>query len=153
MVICDEPVSALDVSIQGQIVNLLRRLQDERGLTYLFVAHDLSMVKYISDRVGVMYLGQIVETAPTDELFARPLPPYTQALLSSVPIPDPITERARVELTPEGELPSPFTDLRGCAFRDRCPHAREACRSLRPELTEAAPAHRVMCVLHGTPAD
>jgi oligopeptide/dipeptide ABC transporter ATP-binding protein len=153
MIVCDEPVSALDVSIQGQIVNLLRRLQEERGLTYLFVAHDLLMVRYISDRVGVMYLGRLVEVASSAELFARPLHPYTQALLSSVPIPDPVAERARVELTPEGELPSPFTELPGCAFRDRCPHAREACRSLRPELTEAAPGHRVMCVLHGTPSD
>jgi oligopeptide/dipeptide ABC transporter ATP-binding protein len=153
MVVCDEPVSALDVSIQGQIVNLLRRLQDERGLTYLFVAHDLLMVKYISDRIGVMYLGRLVEVAPAQELFTRPLHPYTQALLSSVPIPDPVAERARVELTPEGEIPSPFTELPGCAFRDRCPYAREACRSLRPELTEAAPGHRVMCTLHGTPSD
>ena len=153
MIVCDEPVSALDVSIQGQIVNLLRRLQDERGLTYLFVAHDLLMVKYISDRVGVMYLGRLVEVAAAEELFAHPLHPYTQALLSSVPIPDPVAERARVELTPEGELPSPFTELPGCAFRDRCPYAREACRTLRPELTEAAPGHRVMCVLHGTPSD
>jgi oligopeptide/dipeptide ABC transporter ATP-binding protein len=152
MIVCDEPVSALDVSIQGQIVNLLRRLQDERGLTYLFVAHDLLMVKYISDRIGVMYLGRLVEIAPARALFTRPLHPYTQALLSSVPIPDPQAERARVELTPEGELPSPFVELPGCAFRDRCPYARDACRTLRPELTEAAPGHRVMCVLHGTPS-
>ena len=110
MVVCDEPITALDVSIQGQIVNLLRRLQEERGLTYLFVAHDLSMVKYISDRVGVMYLGRLVEIATEEELFAHPLHPYTQALLSSVPIPDPRAERARVELTPEGELPSPFAE-------------------------------------------
>jgi oligopeptide transport system ATP-binding protein len=153
MIVCDEPVSALDVSIQGQIVNLLRRLQQERGLTYLFVAHDLLMVKYISDRIGVMYLGRLVEIAAAQDVFAHPLHPYTQALLSSVPIPDPHAERARVELTPEGELPSPFTELPGCAFRDRCPYAREACRTLRPELTEAAPGHRVMCVLHGTPSD
>jgi len=153
MVVCDEPVSALDASIQGQIVNLLRRLQQEKGLTYLFVAHDLLMVKYISDRVGVMYLGRLVEVASSADLFARPLHPYTQALLSSVPVPDPVAERQRVELTPEGELPSPFAEIQGCAFRDRCPHAREACRTLRPELTEAAPGHRVMCVLHGTPSD
>ena len=152
MIVCDEPVSALDVSIQGQIVNLLRRLQQERGLTYLFIAHDLLMVKYISDRIGVMYLGRLMEIAPARDLFTRPLHPYTQALLSSVPIPDPRAERARVEFTPEGELPSPFTELPGCAFRDRCPYARDACRSLRPELTEAAPGHRVMCVLHGTPS-
>ena len=153
MVVCDEPVSALDVSIQGQIVNLLRRLQDERGLTYLFVAHDLLMVKYISDRIGVMYLGRLVEIAPAADLFAHPLHPYTQALLSSVPIPDPVAERARVELAPEGELPSPFVERPGCAFLDRCPHARDACRSLRPDLTEAAPGHSVMCVLHGTPSE
>ena len=122
LVICDEPISALDVSIQGQIVNLLKDLQDRIGLTYLFIAHDLSMVKYISDRVGVMYLGRLVEVAPKDELFANPRHPYTQALLSSVPIPDPREERARVELAPEGELPSPI----GTIARLRLPRALPA---------------------------
>jgi oligopeptide transport system ATP-binding protein len=152
MVICDEPIYALDVSIQGQIVNLLKSLQSEFGLTYLFVAHNLSMVKYISDRVGVMYLGRLVEVAPKDELFANPLHPYTQALLSSVPIPDPRLEAARVELTPEGELPSPLAIIEGCAFRSRCPFAHDACRTMRSELTEAGAGHRVMCTLHGTPS-
>ena len=127
MVVCDEPITALDVSIQGQIVNLLKDLQRADGLTYLFVAHDLLMVKYISDRVGVMYLGRLVEIAPKAELFAHPLHPYTQALLSSVPIPDPARERARVELTPERRAAEPLERIPGCAFRDRCPHAREAC--------------------------
>ena len=152
MVVCDEPISALDVSIQGQIVNLLKSLQERIELTYLFIAHNLSMVKYISDRVGVMYLGRLVEVAPKDELFSNPLHPYTQALLSSVPIPDPRLEAARVERTPEGEPPSPIDVIEGCAFRSRCPFAREGCRTMRPVLTEAAPAHRVMCTLHGTPS-
>jgi oligopeptide/dipeptide ABC transporter ATP-binding protein len=152
MVVCDEPISALDVSIQGQIVNLLKSLQQRIGLTYLFVAHNLSMVKYISDRVGVMYLGRLVEVAPKDELFANPLHPYTQALLSSVPIPDPRLEAARVERTPEGELPSPIGTIEGCAFRSRCPFAHEECRTMQPVLTEAAPQHGVMCTLHGTPS-
>jgi oligopeptide/dipeptide ABC transporter ATP-binding protein len=152
MVVCDEPISALDVSIQGQIVNLLKSLQQRIGLTYLFVAHNLSMVKYISDRVGVMYLGRLVEVAPKDELFANPLHPYTQALLSSVPIPDPRLEAARVEKTPEGELPSPMSKIEGCAFYSRCPFAHEECRHMRTELTEAAPRHTVMCTLHGTPS-
>jgi oligopeptide transport system ATP-binding protein len=151
-VICDEPISALDVSIQGQIVNLLKRLQQEIGLTYLFVAHNLPMVKYISDRVGVMYLGRLVEVGPTRDLFANPLHPYTRALLSSVPIPDPKLERARVELAPEGELPSPTATIEGCAFRARCPFAREACRTMLPVLAEPSPGYQVMCTLHGTPS-
>jgi len=153
MVVCDEPISALDVSIQGQIVNLLKSLQQRIELTYLFIAHNLSMVKYISDRVGVMYLGRLVEVAPKDELFSNPLHPYTQALLSSVPIPDPRLEAARIEKTPEGEPPSPLAAIEGCAFRSRCPVAREACRAMRPVLTEAGPGHLVMCTLHGTPSD
>src|SRR5262249_7513522 len=143
MVVCDEPISALDVSIQGQIVNLLKSLQERIGLTYLFVAHNLSMVKYISHRVGVMYLGRLVELAPKHELFSNPLHPYTQALLSSVPIPDPRLEAARVERAPEGELPSPIETIEGCAFRSRCPFAQESCRGMRPVLTEAAPRHMV----------
>ena len=153
MVVCDEPISALDVSIQGQIVNLLKSLQQRIGLTYLFIAHNLSMVKYISDRVGVMYLGRLVEVAPKDELFSNPLHPYTQALLSAVPIPDPRLEAARVERTPEGEPPSPIEAIEGCAFRGRCPFVGEACRTMLPVLTETAPGHMVMCTLHGTPSD
>jgi len=151
MVVCDEPISALDVSIQGQIVNLLKSLQRSRGLTYLFVAHDLSMVKYISDRVGVMYLGRLVEVAPKAQLFEAPRHPYTQALLSSIPIPDPSEERRRVENPPKGELPSPFADLKGCPFQTRCPHVTAACKRMTAELTEVGPCHSVNCVLHGTP--
>lgn len=151
-VICDEPISALDVSIQGQIINLLKELKQRIGLTYLFIAHDLSMVKYISDRVGVMYLGRLVEVAPKEALFARPKHPYTQALLSSVPVPDPKRERARIELTPKGELPSPMEKISGCAFRTRCPHAKASCAEMHPQLTEAEPGHFVMCTLHGTPS-
>lgn len=151
-VICDEPISALDVSIQGQIINLLKDLKQRIGLTYLFIAHDLSMVKYISDRVGVMYLGRLVEVAPKEALFARPKHPYTQALLSSVPIPDPKRERARIELTPKGELPSPMEKISGCAFRTRCPQAKASCAEMHPQLTEAEPGHFVMCTLHGTPS-
>jgi oligopeptide/dipeptide ABC transporter ATP-binding protein len=150
-VICDEPISALDVSIQGQIVNLLKELQRRIGLTYLFIAHDLSMVKYISDRIGVMYLGRLVEIAPKKALFDNPQHPYTQALLSSVPIPDPRRERERVELTPRGELPSPMEKITGCAFRTRCPHVQDACARMVPELTPVAAGHTVMCTLHGTP--
>ncbi len=152
MVVCDEPISALDVSIQGQIVNLLKTMQQRLGLTYLFVAHNLSMVKYISDRVGVMYLGRLVEVAPKDALFDTPLHPYTQALLSSVPIPDPRQEKARVEQILEGDLPSPIGTITGCAFRSRCPLAHDACKTMRPILAEPAPGHRVMCTLHGTPS-
>lgn len=152
MVICDEPISALDVSIQGQIVNLLQTLKKTIGLTYLFIAHDLSMVKYISDRVGVMYLGRLVEVASKDELFASPKHPYTQALLSSIPVPDPIHERERVENPPEGEIPSPFADIQGCAFQSRCPHVSDACKQLHSGLTEISTGHSVNCLLHGTPS-
>jgi peptide/nickel transport system ATP-binding protein/oligopeptide transport system ATP-binding protein len=152
MVVCDEPISALDVSIQGQIVNLLKSLQQRLGLTYIFVAHNLSMVKYISDRVAVMYLGRLVEVAPKDELFETPLHPYTQALLSSVPIPDPKLEAARVEQMLEGDLPSPIGSIEGCAFRSRCPLAHDACRTMQPVLVEPRPGHQVMCTLHGTPS-
>ncbi len=152
LVVCDEPISALDVSIQGQIVNLLKSMQQRMGLTYIFVAHNLSMVKYISDRVGVMYLGRLVEVAPKAELFGNPLHPYTRALLSSVPIPDPRLEAARIEQTPEGELPSPIGTITGCAFRGRCPLAHDACRTMKPVMAEPVSGHTVMCTLHGTPS-
>ncbi|MEQ1770212.1 MAG: oligopeptide/dipeptide ABC transporter ATP-binding protein [Devosia sp.] len=152
MVVCDEPISALDVSIQGQIVNLLKDLQQRLRLTYIFVAHNLSMVKYISDRVGVMYLGRLVEVASKDELFRNPKHPYTQALLSSVPIPDPKQEAARVEQILEGDLPSPIGTITGCAFRSRCPLAHEACKTMLPVLSEQEAGHKVMCTLHGTPS-
>ena len=132
LLICDEPISALDVSIQAQVVNLLRRLQQELGLTYLFIAHDLAMVRYISQRVAVMYLGKIVEIAPTDELYARPLHPYTKALLSSVPLPDPDARQERLHL--DGELPSPLQLPQGCRFSSRCPYAEDICRQQEPEL-------------------
>jgi oligopeptide transport system ATP-binding protein len=144
-IVCDEPISALDVSIQGQIVNLMKDLQKEFGLTYLFIAHDLSMVKYISDRVGVMYLGRLVEVAAKRELFGRPLHPYTQALLSSIPIPDPHVERARTEIPIEGEIPSPLENIVGCAFKTRCRYAEAACNLMETRLKDVGGSHWVMC--------
>jgi oligopeptide transport system ATP-binding protein len=144
-IVCDEPISALDVSIQGQIVNLMKDLQGEFGLTYLFIAHDLSMVRYISDRVGVMYLGRLVEVAPKHDLFARPLHPYTQALLSSIPIPDPRVERARKEIPIEGEIPSPLEAIAGCGFKTRCPYRQPVCDLMEPVLKDAGGGHAVMC--------
>ena len=142
-IVADEPVSALDVSIQAQVINLLRRLQAERNLTYLFISHDLSVVKYISDRVGVMYLGQLVELADSDEFYENPLHPYTRALLSAVPVPDPDyeTERERVVLV--GDLPSPVNPPSGCRFRTRCPQAVEAAAHVEPEWREIKPGHWV----------
>lgn len=127
LIICDEPISALDVSIQAQVVNLLERLQHDLGLTYLFIAHDLAMVRYISQKVAVMYLGRIVELAETEELYSRPLHPYTQALLSSIPIPDPDVEKNKQRIILQGELPNPINPPTGCPFHTRCPHAQEIC--------------------------
>ena len=135
-IVCDEPISALDVSIQAQIINLLKRIQKEMGIAYLFIAHDLSMVKHISDRIGVMYLGQMVEQGNGKELYAKPMHPYTQALLSAVPIPDPVTGKAKKRVMLEGELPSPLDPPSGCPFRTRCPHAMERCARERPRLKE-----------------
>ncbi|NLK21144.1 MAG: dipeptide ABC transporter ATP-binding protein [Epulopiscium sp.] len=144
-IVCDEPISALDVSIQAQVVNLLEELQKKIGLTYLFIAHDLSMVRHISDRVAVMYLGSIVELADSDELYENPLHPYTKALLSAIPIPDPKVQRNRERIAIQGDVPSPINPPKGCKFVDRCPRATERCRTQRPALVEVKPGHFVAC--------
>lgn len=147
-IVCDEPISALDVSIQSQIINLLKNLQEEHGFTYMFIAHDLNIVKYISDRIAVMYLGNLVELADSDEIYEHTLHPYSQALLDAVPIPDPEKESLKERKLLSGDVPSPINPKPGCPFAGRCPKATEACRTTSPELKEVRPNHFVACHLY-----
>lgn len=145
LIVCDEPVSALDVSIQAQIVNLMQDLREEEGISYLFIAHDISIVRYISDRIRVMYLGHLMEEAETNELFSNPLHPYTQALLSAVPHANPHISKERIQL--KGELPSPIDPPTGCVFHTRCPYATELCSRKVPKMQKITPGHRAACLL------
>ncbi len=149
LIIADEPVSALDVSIQSQILNLLKDLQKDFGLTFLFIAHDLAVIEYFCDRIAVMYLGRVVETASAEELNAKPLHPYTKALLSAVPLPDPRKERSRRRVILSGDVPSPSVERKGCPFRERCPEAMERCAREAPSLKSVGEGHEVSCFLFG----
>ena len=146
-IVCDEPISALDVSIQAQVINMLEELQEELGLTYLFIAHDLSMVKHISTHIGVMYLGQMVEKGPADDVYTKPKHPYTKALLSAVPIPDPKIAKSNKRIVLEGDIPSPIDPPPGCRFKGRCKYATERCGAEDPVLKEVNPGHFVACHL------
>ena len=145
LIVLDEPVSALDVSVQAQIINLLDDLQDDFGLTYLFVAHDLSVVRHVSDRIAVMYLGKLMEVSPAEELYTKPIHPYTVALLAAIPIPDPRENRARERIVVSGEPPNPIDPPPGCVFHPRCPHATEICRTVEPPLVEYPNGHLAAC--------
>ncbi len=145
LILLDEPVSALDVSIQAQVINLLEDLEDDLGLSYIFVAHDLSVARHVSDRIAVMYLGKMVELSPSEELYSRPIHPYTQALLWAIPIPDLKQNRARVRTTAEGKVPSPIDPPPGCRFPGRCPYASDICRTAEPRLTAHPGGHLAAC--------
>ena len=147
-IVCDEPISALDVSIQAQVINMLEELQEELGLTYLFIAHDLSMVKHISTHIGVMYLGKMVEKGPSDDVYLNPKHPYTKALLSAVPIPDPDLAKSNKRIVLEGDIPSPIDPNPGCRFKGRCKYAKEICGNVDPEVKEVEPGHFVACHLY-----
>lgn len=146
-IVCDEPISALDVSIQAQIINMIEDLQNDFGLTYLFIAHDLSMVKHISNRVGIMYLGKLVEISESNEVYNKPIHPYTNALLSAIPIPDPDEAKRRQRIILEGDIPSPIDPPTGCRFKSRCKHAKQICSEEEPILKEVSPGHCVACHL------
>ena len=148
LVICDEPISALDVSIQAQVINLLKDYQEEKGVSYLFIAHDLSMVRYVSDDVGVMYLGQLVEISEADEIYKKPLHPYTRGLLGSISIANPKLARLKVKSSIEGDIPSPIDPPSGCRFHTRCPYAKPECAQSKPELKDVGGGHRVACHLY-----
>jgi oligopeptide/dipeptide ABC transporter ATP-binding protein len=145
LILLDEPVSALDVSVQAQVINLLDDLQDEFGLSYVFVAHDLSVVRHVSDRIAVMYLGKLMELSPSEELYTKPIHPYTSVLLDAIPIPDPAENRARTRTVVTGEVPSPIDPPDGCRFASRCPRATDVCRTIEPQLTEYADGHMAAC--------
>lgn len=145
-IVADEPISALDVSIQAQILNLMERLQRERNLTYLFISHDLRAIKHISVRVAVMYLGKVVEVGDSREVYNDPLMPYTKALISAVPLPDPVVEATRKRIVLEGDVPSPINPPRGCRFHTRCPWAIPACQDTEPQLVEIKPKHFAACI-------
>ena len=146
-IVCDEPISALDASIQAQVINLLKRIQKEMGISYIFIAHDLGMVKHISDRIGVMYLGHLVECGPSDAVYHTPLHPYTQALLSAIPIPDPDVAKAKQRIVLEGEIPSPINTPPGCPFASRCPRATERCKKETPKSIQLG-NRSVACFLY-----